>query len=165
MIPLIFAISIMIFPSTVASFFLGARSQIIRDIAQWVQTTFNPESLLYQVGYFFLVVVFTYFYTMVIFQQQNIPENLQRQGGFIPGIRPGRPTAVYLQKVLNRITLIGALFLGFVAILPWLVGIVTGLNNVLISSTALLIVVGVAIDTMRQLEAQLLMRRYEGFIK
>jgi len=165
MIPLIFAISIMIFPSTVASFFLGARSQIIRNIAQWVQATFNPESLLYQVGYFFLVVVFTYFYTMVIFQQQNIPENLQRQGGFIPGIRPGRPTAVYLQKVLNRITLIGALFLGFVAILPWLVGIVTGLNNVLISSTALLIVVGVAIDTMRQLEAQLLMRRYEGFIK
>ena len=125
----------------------------------------NPNATLYQLGYFAMVVIFTYFYTMVIFQQQQIPENLQRQGGFIPGVRPGQQTARYLQGVLNRITLIGAMFLGLVAILPWIVGVLTGLNNVLISSTALLIVVGVAIDTMRQLEAQLLMRHYEGFIK
>ncbi|MDQ3855419.1 MAG: preprotein translocase subunit SecY [Chloroflexota bacterium] len=165
MIPLIFAVSIMIFPATLASFFLNANTAWVRSAATWVQSVFNPRSYLYQSGYFLMVVAFTYFYTMVIFQQQNIPENLQRQGGFIPGIRPGKPTAVYLQRVLNRITLIGALFLGLVAILPWLVGILTGAQNVLISSTALLIVVGVAIDTMRQLEAQLLMRHYEGFIK
>jgi preprotein translocase subunit SecY len=101
---------------------------------------------------------------MVIFQQQKIPENLQRQGAFIPGVRPGRNTAIYLQRVLTRITLIGALFLGVVAILPWIASEITGVRTLLISATSMLIVVGVAIDTMRQLEAQLLMRRYEGFI-
>lgn len=165
MIPLIFAISIMLFPAYVVSFFVNARTPWVRSVAQAVQGLFNPSAFLYQAGYFLMVVVFTYFYTMVIFQQQNIPENLQRQGGFIPGIRPGRPTALYLQRVLNRITLLGAFFLGIVAVLPYLVGLATGLSNVLISSTALLIVVGVAIDTMRQLEAQLLMRHYEGFVK
>ncbi|MEJ7653411.1 MAG: hypothetical protein WKH64_08755 [Chloroflexia bacterium] len=165
MIPLIFAISIMIFPATLAGFFQNANTTWIRTAAQWVIRVLNPNATLYQLGYFAMVVIFTYFYTMVIFQQQQIPENLQRQGGFIPGVRPGQQTARYLQGVLNRITLIGAMFLGLVAILPWIVGVLTGLNNVLISSTALLIVVGVAIDTMRQLEAQLLMRHYEGFIK
>jgi preprotein translocase subunit SecY len=164
MIPLIFAISIMIFPATLASFFTNARTGWVRGVADAVVRVFNPNSIVYQLGYFAMVVVFTYFYTLVIFQQQQIPETLQRQGGFVPGIRPGKLTAQYLQRVLNRITLIGALFLGLIAILPWLVGIFTGAANVLISSTALLIVVGVAIDTMRQLEAQLLMRRYEGFI-
>ncbi len=165
MIPLIFAISIMIVPSTVASFFVNAHTAWVRDAALFVQTLFNPKSWLYQALYFVMVVAFTYFYTLVIFQQQNISENLQRQGGFIPGIRPGRPTSEYLYRVLNRITLIGALFLGVVAVLPFVIGEAFNLNNVLISSTALLIVVGVAIDTMRQLDAQLLMRRYEGFIK
>jgi preprotein translocase subunit SecY len=165
MIPLIFAISIMIFPATVAGFFVNANSPWVRNVATWIRDFASPNSVAYQLLYFAMVVVFTYFYTLVIFQQQQIPENLQRQGGFIPGIRPGRPTAVYLQRVLNRITLIGALFLGLVAILPWLVGLALNTQNVLISSTSLLIVVGVAIDTMRQLEAQLLMRNYEGFIK
>lgn len=165
MIPLIFAISIMIFPATLAGFFINARTEWLRDSALFIQRWLQPQSTLYQLGYFLMVVLFTYFYTMVIFQQQNIPENLQRQGGFIPGIRPGRPTAVYLQRVLNRITLIGAAFLGLVAILPWLVGTLINSSSAFISSTALLIVVGVAIDTMRQLESQLLMRHYEGFIK
>jgi preprotein translocase subunit SecY len=102
---------------------------------------------------------------MVIFQQQKIPENLQRQGAFIPGVRPGRNTAVYLTRVLTRITLVGALFLGAVAIMPFIASRLTGVNTLLLSATSLLIVVGVAIDTMRQLEAQLLMRNYEGFIK
>ncbi len=165
MIPLIFAISIMVFPATLAGFFVNARTPFVRDIAAGVQRFFGPQAGLYQILYFLMVVLFTYFYTLVIFQQQQIPENLQRQGGFIQGIRPGRPTAAYLQRVLNRITLIGALFLGVIAVLPYLVQLVTNLPNVFISSTALLIVVGVAIDTMRQLEAQLLMRHYEGFIK
>ncbi len=165
MIPLIFAISIMIFPATLAGFFVNANTPWVRSIATGIVRFAQPNSWLYQILYFLMVVLFTYFYTLVIFQQQQIPENLQRQGGFIPGIRPGRPTAVYLQRVLNRITLIGAAFLGGVAILPFLVGVLLNTQNVLISSTSLLIVVGVAIDTMRQLEAQLLMRNYEGFIK
>ncbi|HEX3247601.1 MAG TPA: SecY family transport protein, partial [Chloroflexota bacterium] len=111
-----------------------------------------------------LVVAFTFFYTVVIYQQQNIAENLQRQGGFIPGIRPGRPTAEYLYKVLTRITLVGALFLGTIAILPFLVRSITNVQALTLQSTALLIVVGVALDTMRQLESQLLMRHYRGFI-
>jgi preprotein translocase subunit SecY len=102
---------------------------------------------------------------MVVFQQQKIPENLQRQGAFIPGVRPGKNTAVYLQRVLTRITLIGAVFLGIVAILPFIAAQITGISTLLIGATSMLIVVGVAIDTMRQLEAQLQMRNYEGFIQ
>jgi preprotein translocase subunit SecY len=118
--------------------------------------------------YFLMVVGFTYFYTDMVFQQQNLPENLKRQGGFIPGIRPGKRTADYLNGVMRRITLVGALFLGTVAILPWIVdvlGIVENPGMMLITSSGLLIVVGVVLDTMKQLEAQLLMRHYEGFIK
>jgi preprotein translocase subunit SecY len=112
-----------------------------------------------------MVVGFTYFYTIVVFQQQNIAENLQKNGGFIPGIRPGAPTNAFLNRVLTRITLVGALFLGTVAVLPWIASRITGVQTLFLGSTSLLIVVGVAIDTMRQLEAQLLMRHYEGFIK
>ena len=112
-----------------------------------------------------MVVGFTFFYTMVVFQQQRIPESLQRQGAFIPGVRPGRNTALYLQRVLTRITIVGAVFLGIVAILPSIASAITGVDTLLLSATSLLIVVGVAIDTMRQLEAQLMMRNYEGFIR
>ena len=111
------------------------------------------------------MVAFTFFYTLVIFQQQNISENLQKQGGFIPGIRPGPRTSEYLYKVLMRITLIGALFLGIIAVLPFLVRTITGVQTLSLEATALLIVVGVGLDTMRQLESQLLMRHYRGFIK
>ena len=114
---------------------------------------------------FFLVVVFTFFYTLVIFNQQNLSENLQRNGGFIPGIRPGRPTQEYLNRVIVRITWGGALFLGIIAILPYFVTQATDVRALTLSSTSLLIMVGVALDTMRQLEAQLLMRNYEGFIR
>jgi preprotein translocase subunit SecY len=112
-----------------------------------------------------MVIGFTYFYTDVIFRQQNLPENLQKQGGFIPGIRPGKRTADYLNGVLQRITLVGAVFLGLVAILPWMVRDISETQTMLITSTGLLIVVGVVLDTMKQLEAQLLMRHYEGFIR
>ncbi len=165
MIPLIFAQSLMIFPGTVASYFVGSANKTVSDIASWFQSVFSTTGNVYWILYFFLVVGFTYFYTDVIFRQQNLPETLQKNHGFIPGIRPGRPTADYLNGVLGRITLVGALFLAGVAILPWLTRDMTETSTMLITSAGLLIVVGVVLDTMKQLEAQLLMRHYEGFIK
>ncbi len=166
MIPLIFALSIMIFPGTIASYFQASSNATVANFAGGVVNFFNSQTgLAYWVLYFVLTVAFTYFYTAVTFQQQNLPENLQKNGGFIPGIRPGRPTAEYLNKVLNRITLVGALFLGIVAILPFFARTATNIQNLAISSTGLLIVVGVVLDTMKQLEAQMLMRNYQGFIK
>lgn len=165
MIPLIFAVSIMVFPGLIAQFLSQSSTEWVRNVAVEMSTFLSPNSLAYNVVYFLLVVGFTFFYTMVVFQQQKIPENLQRQGAFIPGVRPGKNTAVYLSKVLNRITLVGALFLGVVAILPFIASRLTGVNTLLLSATSMLIVVGVAIDTMRQLESQLLMRNYEGFIR
>ena len=114
---------------------------------------------------FILVVGFTFFYTMVQYQQQQIAKNLQRQGAFIPGIRPGAPTEAYLQRVVTRITWAGAFFLGFVAILPFFIGLLTDVRALTVSTTGFLIVVAVVLDTMKQLEAQLLMRNYEGFIR
>lgn len=164
MIPLIFAVSIMVFPGMIANFLQSSSRSGVQSVAKFLSSFFSPQSFQYNVLYFLMVVGFTYFYTMVVFQQQRIPENLQRQGAFIRGVRPGKQTAVYLQRVLNRITLVGALFLGVVAILPFVAAQITGVRALQLSATSMLIIVGVAIDTMRQLEAQLLMRNYEGFI-
>ena len=112
-----------------------------------------------------LVIAFAFFYTMVIFQQQDLPGTLQRQGGFIPGIRPGKHTATYFNFVITRITCAGALFLATVAVMPFLAREVTNVQVMQLSSFGMLIVVGVVLDTMKQMEAQLVMRRYEGFIK
>ncbi len=175
MIPLIFAQSIMIFPSTIASYFYRpGETGLLQGMVNGVYENLQPSSSawMYWILYFLMVIAFTYFYTDVIFRQQNLAESLQRQGGFIPGMRPGKRTEEYLNRVLQRITLVGAVFLGAVAILPWLVQLIPGLSrtggqtqSLLITSTGLLIVVGVVLDTMKQLEAQLLMRHYEGFIK
>jgi preprotein translocase subunit SecY len=168
MIPLIFAQSIIIFPGIVASWFYRPGAEGIGNaIAGFFYNTFNPTGqgggIVYMTLLFLLTVGFTYFYTIVIFTQQDLAENLQRNGGFIPGIRPGKKTEEYLMKVLNRITLAGALFLGLIAVLPFITQSITGVQ-IGLGSTALLIVVGVAVDTMRQLEAQLIMRDYEGFL-
>ncbi len=166
MIPLIFAFSIMILPATLASYFADPTSTSIAGrVARFFTVNLSPESLIYWIFVFILVVAFTFFYTLVIFQQQNLAENLQKQGGFIPGIRPGRPTADYLNRVIIRITWGGAVFLGFVAILPYFATQVTDVRAIQLSSASLLIMVGVALDTLRQLEAQLLMRNYEGFLQ
>ena len=165
MIPLIFAVSFMLLPGVVASYFLYSESAFIANFAGVIYGLFDSASPSYWIIYFLLVVVFTYFYTDIVFRQQNLAENLQRQGGFIPGIRPGRNTEEYLTRVLQRITLVGALFLGIMAILPYAARLITGTEIMLVTSTGLLIVVGVILDTMKQLEAQLLMRHYEGFLK
>ncbi|MSQ41435.1 MAG: preprotein translocase subunit SecY [Dehalococcoidia bacterium] len=165
MIPLIFAFSIMIFPPAFAQF-VAETADVgwIRNVADFWRTALTPTGLVYWIAVFLLVVAFTFFYTMVVFQQQNLAENLQRQGGFIPGIRPGRPTQEYITRVLIRITWGGAIFLGLVAVLPFLATRLTNVQALQISASGLLIVVGVVLDTMRQLEAQMMMRNYEGFI-
>jgi preprotein translocase subunit SecY len=165
MIPLIFAVSFIMLPGVIASYFVNAEVSIVRSVATFVSRAFDQNGPFYWILYFALVVGFTYFYAGVIFQQQDLPETLRKQGGFIPGIRPGGHTAEYLDGVLKHITLVGALFLGIVAILPYLVRPLVGTNQMLLTSTGLLIVVGVVLDTMKQLEAQLLMRHYEGFIR
>lgn len=165
MIPLIFASTFLIFPGVIASYFQYVDNAFISGVAAGVVNLFNEQGIFYWILYFFMVVGFTYFYTDVIFQQQNIPESLQRQGGFVPGIRPGARTEEYLNRVLRKITLAGALFLGAVAVLPYFAARVTPMQTMIITSTGLLIVVGVVIDTMKQLEAQLLMRHYEGFLR
>ena len=166
MIPLIFAFSIIILPVTVASYFRDPLSDsILARLAQFFTTAFDPVRAPYWIAVFVLVVAFTFFYTLVIFQQQNLAESLQRNGGFIPGIRPGKPTQEYLTRVMLRITWGGALFLGIVAVLPFFFTLATDVRSLTLSSTSLLIMVGVALDTMRQLESQLLMRNYEGFIR
>lgn len=165
MIPLIFAFSLMLLPGTVASYVQTSDIRWVSGIAATLAGWFSPANLLYWILTFLLVVAFTYFYTLVVFHQQNLPEALQKNGGFIPGIRPGKPTALYLGRVLNRITLAGGLFLAAIAIVPYLAGLATGVTTVALSSTGLLIVVGVVLDTMKQLEAQLLMRDYESFIR
>ena len=166
MIPLIFAFSIMVLPGTIAQFFANPSSDsFVSSVALFFATTLAPTSVWYWVLVFILVVVFTFFYTLVVFQQQQLAENLQKNGGFVPGIRPGVPTQQYLNRVILRITWGGALFLGFIAILPFFFSRATGVQALTLSSTSLLIMVSVALDTMRQLEAQLLMRNYEGFLK
>lgn len=178
MIPLIFAQSLLILPSTLASYWVKEpATNWVQNIANAIYQFFSPNNAVYWLLYFLLTVAFTYFYTDVMFRQQNLPDTLQKQGGFIPGIRPGPRTESYLNGVLQRITLVGALFLGLIAVLPYVVGALadlifgggtsqlTGYNSLIISSTGLLIVVGVVLDTLKQIEAQLTMRNYEGFIR
>jgi preprotein translocase subunit SecY len=169
MIPLIFAMSLVIFPGVVASYFANPTGTD-PNLANHIQNLFSPNAalplgLFYWGLYFVLTIGFAFFYTMVIFEQQDLPNTLQRQGGFIPGIRPGAHTKEYLDGVIKRITWAGALFLAIVAIVPFLAREVTNVQIIQLSSMGLLIVVGVVLDTMKQVEAQLVMRRYEGFIK
>jgi preprotein translocase subunit SecY len=185
MIPIIFAQALLVFPAVIAGFFVNSSDAAVQNFANGVVQLFTGsrsggnvsiQEIIYALLYFLMVVGFTYFYTDVVMQQQNLPENLQKQGGFIMGIRPGKPTEHFIVSIMRRLTLVGALFLGFLAIMPYIVDAVAtisglqflaplGGNSQLISGAGLLIVVGVVLDTMRQLEAQLMMRRYEGFIR
>jgi preprotein translocase subunit SecY len=158
-IPVIFASSVMMIIPTFAQFF-GASG-----FGGWINKTFGPSTFLYIIGEAVLIVIFTYFYTAVTFNPIDQADNLKKYGGFIPGVRPGRPTAEYLDRILTRLTFPGALFLATLAVLPWLLSRPPISVPFYFGGTSLLIVVGVALDTMRQMEAQLLMRHYEGFLK
>ena len=162
MIPLIFAIALMQLPATIATYFMSSEDP---NFWNTIFNVFQSNTALYNVLYFALVIGFTFFYTMVIFEQMNLPQTLQQQGGFIPGVRPGKATADYLNRLIKRLTFGGAIFLALVAIMPFIAKEITGVTALVIQSTAMLIAVGVALDTMKQLEAQLTMRRYEGFLK
>ncbi len=165
-IPIIFAVSILLFPQQIASYFTNSEVGIVKSIATGIVQFFNPQSLPYIALYFLLTVGFTYFYTAFTFKPDETADQLRKNGGFIPGIRPGRPTQDYLARVVFRITIAGALFLGIVAVAPAVASIVfPDLAGVALGGTGLLIVVSVVVETMKQIEAQLLMRNYEGFIR
>lgn len=161
-IPIIFAMSIMLFPGMVANFLANVSNPTVASAARFIGGIFQNQ-LFYGITYFFLVVAFTYFYTAVVFDPNKISESLQKQGGYVPGIRPGANTAEYLYHIMNRIILSGALFLGLIAVLPFIVKAITNINSVSIGGTGLLIVVSVVIETIKQIEGQLVMRDYEGF--
>lgn len=158
-IPVIFASSVLTFPLTLAQF--------VPSISGFVERWFGIGSTGYLIGYAVLVIFFTYFYTAVTFNPVEVSNNMRKNGGFIPGLRPGKPTAEYLDRILTRITLAGAIFLAFIALLPYVMAGVTRVPTTFLffGGTSLLIVVGVALDTMKQIEAHLLMRHYEGFMK
>jgi len=161
-IPIIFALSIMLFPGMIARFLVNVPNHFIAQSAQFIGQIFTNQ-LIYGSLYFILVVLFTFFYTAVTFDPKAIAENVQKQGGFVPGIRPGENTASFFYHILNRITLVGAIFLGIIAILPMIVQGATGVATFAIGGTAVLIVVSVVLETMKQAESQLVMRDYEGF--
>lgn len=164
-IPIIFAISMLLFPQIIGRFFTNVKTPWIAHTAQWLVQNISAQSNapLYGVLYFVLVIFFTYFYTAIILQPAQIAENLQKQSGFIPGIRPGTETAKYLGGLISRITFVGSIFLGLVAILPIIVPLWTGDQTLILGGTGILIVVAVVIETMRQINAQLLMASYDRY--
>lgn len=157
-IPIIFASSVLMFPITIAQF-------VQNDTVQWIASYFAWGTVTNTVMYAVLIMFFTYFYTAISLNIPQLTENMQKYGGFIPGIRPGQPTALYIDRIMTRITLAGAFFLAFIAILPNFIGWITGIEGVYFGGTAILIVVGVAIDTMKQAESLVLNRQYQGFMK
>jgi preprotein translocase subunit SecY len=167
-IPIIFAVSILLFPAQIAAYFTTSDIDWVRNAATWISQNLDGSTNLFLYGalYFILVVFFTYFYTAFQFRPDQTADYLRKNGGFIPGIRPGRPTEEFLARVTNRITLGGALFLGAIAVLPYIVSaFIPGTSNLRLGGTSMLIVVSVVIETMKQLEAQMMMRHYEGFIR
>lgn len=161
-IPIIFAISIMLFPGLIANFFVNSDQEAVAQVARFVSQLFQNQWF-YGILYFVMVVLFTYFYTAVVFDPNKISENLQRQGGYIPGVRPGGATAEFLSRVINRITLSGSIFLGLIAVLPLIIQGFTGISALSVGGTSILIAVSVVIEMVKQIEGQMVMRDYEGF--
>jgi len=164
-VPIIFAVSIVLLPSLLSNYFLSSGKDALIGIGSFLQTYFSVTAIPYNILYFVLIFGFTYFYTAIVFNPQKVSEDIQERGGFIPGIRPGKPTAQYLNFVITRITLFGALFLGVVAILPNVLQAVTGITALIAGGTSILIVVAVVIETVKILETQLVSRSYERYTK
>lgn len=164
-IPIIFAVSFVLFPQLIGNFFINLKNQILISIGKFLVYVFSPSGFFYNFVYFLLVVGFTYFYTIVIFNPQKISDEIQKNGGFIPGIRPGRATKEFLEKVLYKITSVGAVFLGIIAILPVIMSKITGMDDLVIGGTGILIVVSVILETFKMIEGQLVMKSYDKFIK
>jgi preprotein translocase subunit SecY len=162
-IPIIFAMAFLSVPGILGQLLSGAKTHWVADAARQLTTIFSPTGAIYAAAYFILVVAFTYFYTSVVFNSKDIAENLQKQGGFVPGIRPGNQTAAYLKRVVNRITLAGAVGLGLVAVLPFIAEQFTKSQVLTLGGTGLLIVVSVALETLKQLEAQAITTSYEQY--
>lgn len=164
-IPIIFAVSLVLLPSIIANYLTASPNNFLSNVATSITSLFNPEGAFYNSFYFLLVVGFTYFYTAVIFNPKKIAEEIQKYGGFIPGIRPGSPTAGYLNYILTRITMAGAIFLGIIAIFPTVARAFTNVQTLILGGTGILIVVSVVLETIKAIEAQLVMRNYEGYNK
>lgn len=164
-IPIIFAVSLVLMPSMISQFLGTSNNPTLVNIMTAIQRFFSPASVSYNITYFLLVVGFTFFYTSVVFNPEKIAENLQKSGGFIPGIRPGISTIKYLTFVLNRITVVGAVFLGLIAVLPSLIQGGIGVSNLAIGGTGVLIVISVVLEIIREIEGDLLMSKYEGYTK
>jgi len=161
-IPIIFALSIMVFPEIIAKIFSQSKTEFIVSTANFIQNLFQNQ-LFYGIFYFLLVIAFTFFYTSVVFQPNQIAKNLQRQGGFIPGLRPGKETSDYLQSIVIKIAFIGAMFLAIIAVLPFVVQAATGITTLVIGGTGILIVVSVIIDTMKQIDSHLVTHSYDNY--
>lgn len=164
-IPIIFAVSFVLMPQLIGNYITYSKNPAFASVGRFLTTFFSPEGFFYNFFYFILVVGFTYFYTVVVFNPQKISEEIQKHGGFIPGIRPGLATKQYLEKIVYRITTVGAIFLGLIAVMPVLVSKATGLTNLVIGGTGILIVVSVILETFKMIEAQLVMKSYDKFTR
>jgi preprotein translocase subunit SecY len=164
-IPIIFAVSLVLLPSLIANYLAVSKIPVLQSVGTFITVWLNPNGFLYNAMYFLLVVGFTYFYTAVVFNPKKIADEIQKYGGFIPGIRPGTPTAHYLNYILTRITLAGAIFLGLIAILPVIGNLITNVQSLVLGGTGILIVVSVVLETIKAIEAQLVMKNYEGYAK
>jgi preprotein translocase subunit SecY len=162
-IPIIFAMSMLVIPVVLAKYLEGARTVWLAQGAKFVGDLFTNNQVFYSIAYFVLVIIFTYFYTSAVFKPSQISENLQKQSGFIPGIRPGSETKTYLQAIISRITFSGAMFLGIIAVMPFIVQAITNIDTLVLGGTGILIVVSVVIETMRQIQSQTMMHTYERY--
>lgn len=163
-VPIIFAVSIVLLPSLISNYLIASANQQLAAIGQFLATNFATTGIAYNVVYFFLIFGFTYFYTAIVFQPQKVSEDIQENGGFIPGIRPGKPTASYLNFIVTRITLVGGLFLGVVAIVPNILQAMTGIQALIVGGTSILIVVSVVIESVKIFQTQLVTRSYDRFL-
>lgn len=161
-IPIIFAMSILVIPGIISKYLENARTLWVADFAKFIAEVFNNQTY-YGIIYFALVVLFTYFYTGIVFKPEQIAENLQKQSGYVPGIRPGTETREYLRRIITRITLFGSIFLGLIAVLPFIMKEVTHIDTIALGGTGILILVSVVIETMRQIQSQITMHTYENY--